>query len=110
MKKDIIIFIIIKTVLTYICLPFTKKINSAILSINYFIYNELLINLNIGNPIQEIKGIIDFHYPNLYIPNIIVNGTYNENTSNSYIYINKSLNDFIYNGFIFTQIKSKEKY
>ena len=109
MKKDIIIFIIIKTVLTYICLPFTKKINSAILSINYFIYNELLINLNIENPIQEIKGIIDFHYPNLYIPNIIVNGTYNENTSNSYIYINKSLNDFIYNGFIFTQIKSKEK-
>ena len=89
---------------------YKKNYNSAILSINYFIYNELLINLNIGNPIQEIKGIIDFHYPNLYIPNIIVNGTYNENTSNSYIYINKSLNDFIYNGFIFTQIKSKEKY
>ena len=109
MKKDIIIFITIKTVLNYICLPFIKQINSSKLSINYFIYNELLINLNIGNPIQRIKGIIDFHYPNLYIPNIIVNGTYNENKSNSYIYINKSDTDFIYNGFIFTSIKSKEK-
>lgn len=109
MKKDIIIFIIIKTVLNYICLPFIKQINSSKLSINYFIYNELIINLNIGNPIQRIKGIIDFHYPNLYIPNIIVNGTYNENKSNSYIYINKSDTDFIYNGFIFTPIKSKEK-
>ena len=109
MKKDIIIFITIKTVLNYICLPFIKQINSSKLSINYFIYNELLINLNIGNPIQRIKGIIDFHYLNLYIPNIIVNGTYNENKSNSYIYINKSDTDFIYNGFIFTSIKSKEK-
>ena len=109
MKKDIIIFITIKTVLNYICLPFIKQINSSKLSINYFIYNELLINLNIGNPIQRIKGIIDFHYLNLYIPNIIVNGTYNENKSNSYIYINKSDADFIYNGFIFSSIKSKEK-
>ena len=109
MKKKLIIFIIIKTVLTYISLPFSKKINSTKLSADYFIYNELLIHLNIGNPIQRIKGIIDFLYPNLYIPNIIINGSYNENESNTYIYINKSEQDFIYNGYIFISIKSKER-
>ena len=101
-----------KLIYPYVIFPFNKKYNPSLTS-QYFIYNDLYINFSIGNPKQEIKGILDNNLRGLYIPNIIVNGNYNENKSNTYIYdyisdSTKIQRKLIYNGYTFLTKSSKE--
>ena len=100
-------------IITYKIFHFSKK-NSPELTSKYFIYNDLHLNISIGNPIQTIKGIIDYEERGLYIPNILVNGYYNENKSSTYIfeYENKSYiiqRIFNYGGNTFLARNSNEK-
>ncbi len=101
-----------KLIYPYVIFPFNKKYNPSLTS-QYFIYNDLYINFSIGNPKQEIKGILDNNLRGIYIPNIIVNGKYNENKSNTYIYdyisdSTKIQRKLIYNGYTFLTKSSKE--
>ena len=68
-------FFLIKSIFSYIKLPFSRNIIKK-LSSNYFAYNEIIIKLSLGTNKQNIKGIIDFEYKVLYIPNTFVNGIY----------------------------------
>ena len=104
---------LIKSIVTYIKFPFSRNISKE-LSPNYFIYNEILIKLSIGEPKQNLNATIDFGQRGLYIPNIIVNGTYNENKSTSYIYDyetnpKRTKKSFSYNGYSFYLENSLEK-
>ena len=94
-------FFLIKSIVSYIKLPFSRNISQE-LSSNYFAYNEIIIKLSLGTPKQNIKGIIDFEYKGLYIPNTFVNGIYDENKSSSYIIDSsnpqKTKKSFAYNG------------
>ena len=104
---------LINGIITYKIFHFSKK-NSPELTSKYFIYNDLHLNISIGNPIQTIKGIIDYEERGLYIPNILVNGYYNENKSSTYIfeYENKSYiiqRIFNYGGNTFFARNSNEK-
>ena len=104
---------LIKSIVTYIKFPFSRNISKE-LSPNYFIYNEILIKLSIGEPKQNLNATIDFGQRGLYIPNTIVNGTYNENKSTSYIYDyetnpKRTKKSFSYNGYSFYLENSLEK-
>ena len=107
MKSTIIFFIFFKLIFSYLTFPFKKK-NEIEASSKYLIYNDLIVNLFIGSPEQEIKSIIQMNKRELFIPNILVNGNYNENKSNSYF--NLQFNWFLdYNGKQYNAKKSKEK-
>ena len=97
-------FFLIKSIVSYIKFPFSRNISQE-LSPKYFVYNELIINLSLGIPKQNIKAIIDFEHKGLYIPNTFVNGHYNENKSSSYIIDStnpkSTKKSFVYNGYNF---------
>ena len=79
------IFIIaFQSIFNYVIFPFQKK-NNFEFSSKYFLFNDLYINISIGTPKQNIIAVIEDHERGLYIPNILINGNYNENMSNSFI-------------------------
>ena len=72
----------------YIKLRFNKYSNYKE-GTNYFDYlekNDIFIILEIGTPPQEIPIFFDFESYPLYISNLFLNGTYNENKSSTFKY------------------------
>ena len=83
MKLLFLFAFLLKKIYPYITIEYIKK-NPIEPSSKYLIYNDLIFNINLGTPDQKIKAIIQMNLRGLFIPNILINGQYNENTSESY--------------------------
>ena len=83
MKLIFLFVFLLKKIFSYLKIKYIKN-NPIEASSKYLIYNDLIFNLDIGTPRQKIKSIIKMNLRGLFIPNIIINGQYNENISNSY--------------------------
>ena len=83
MKLLFLFAFLLKKIYPYITIEYIKK-NPIEPTSKYLIYNDLIFNINLGTPDQKIKAIIQMNLRGLFIPNIIINGQYNENTSESY--------------------------
>ena len=91
MKLIFLFAFFLKKIFTYITIKYIKK-NPIEASSKYLIYNELICNLNLGTPEQKIKAIIQMNLRGLFIPNILINGQYNENNSKSYFEEYRNIN------------------
>ena len=83
MKLIFLFVFLLKKIFSYLKIKYIKN-NPIEASSKYLIYNDLIFNLDIGTPRQKIKSIIKMNLRGLFIPNIIINGQYNENISNSF--------------------------
>ena len=94
-------------IVSFISIPFHKKILDF--NNDYFFQNNILVELQIGNPKVNIKLIIDFLGRFIYIPDKSIGGLYS-NISSTYEFIEKCITPFSYHNFYFNFFFAKEHF
>ncbi len=93
-KFNLILISLLIDITSIIIIPFKREISiiendNPQSFFNFLINNNMISNINIGNPNQKIEISIKFDEPYFYIKNKNKNGDYNENISSKYKKINE---------------------
>ena len=94
-------------IVSLISIPFHKKILDF--NNDYFFQNNILVEMEIGNPKVNINLIIDFLGRFIYIPDHTIGGIYS-NKSKTYNFVEKCLIPFSYHHFYFNFYYAKENF
>ncbi len=94
-------------IVSLISIPFHKKILDF--NNDYFFQNNILVEMEIGNPKVNINLIIDFLGRFIYIPDHTIGGIYS-NKSKTYNFVEKCLVPFSYHHFYFNFYYAKENF
>ena len=94
-------------IVSLISIPFHKKILDF--NNDYFFQNNILFEMEIGNPKVNINLIIDFLGRFIYIPDHTIGGIYS-NKSKTYNFVEKCLIPFSYHHFYFNFYYAKENF